>query len=1402
MESSPIVTMAPLKKITIKVKKPLVFTAQNHRRDILTNMLTFSKLTGQQLFTKLITDNKTHDDKRRQGWVFETICQIVVIMKLVAGLEYSQYCIGQLDSIRPIDNVKKILDIKVEGGGNNIVDFILKQGNDILPFSVKYKNGYTETDVTKIDSTCVQEKLNNKNCLIVKNKQDIRNHKFNNQNSVDKINLDIVISNNLLFDTVDIVTALQRFCNNFKNNQLDTEDFITFINENYLLSSKKNLIMKTHQKMTLKKFESDFNINKKKMWCIAHKPRSGKSITLLSLCKYLLSIKMNKILIMTSVPATIQSFIDDLETYIYFKNIPYKTQDKFDSIDTNYVGIVFCSVQFLKSDSKITDKKALLKRIGFDVIISDESHQGSSTDKTKKEIIDVDIDDIRKDTKVSIFASGTADKTRKYYGIKPSFVYEWEIDDEAKMKKLQCDVNNSDAIVYMTNKHGDKFLECYNDNTLNKNYKACPIQVLMKNTIPVSLINEINNYNKKNNTTFGYSCSSLFALSKEKKEKENKNYDDETRSINDKNYKEYEYVYKEEFELCKSTDGEDILKSFFENIISSNLMNDNTIMRQIEATQKAENSRYSKVGNPLLFIIYLPTHSGNNTISILQKTIKSFLERNDLWSKYNIEYSNSVDSTGSIKEEYNEYIKTIMTKTVKDGKRGCILLLGDKGSVGITYKDCDVTISLDDGHNLDNQKQRFSRALTENEGKTIGINVDMNIQRSYLLLADMFNKHRKITKTTHTNAEILNYLYSEKIFIFDPHHLKNGKMTSVEIMSYYNNEAKNMFDMIDDTPFLESIICDDEMHDYIKMEFIRNDTIKKAINIDLEGEQQDCPKGDRERTLIDGNGNERPGVIDGTEIEDQNAIIENLINQTYELCKSFLFPLLALLSRSYKINDFKEIFVNKKTANLLKNLLRDKKIDVEKDNYIIITNIMNNIIDNNAEIINNIREIYYIASHDKLRGLIEKHFIPTNEEKKNNAEIPTPVRLVDEMLNIIPNDFWTSPKKVFEPCCGKGNFVLGIFDKFYKGLKEEIPDEIERCKVIMTECLYYADLTTLNVFITTEILKCHIESYTGLKNLDYTFKNYTGDTLTLNIEEHFSVNEFDAVIGNPPYQPSSNGKKGGSSIWNEFVSISLSSLLRKGGYLVFVHPALWRKPENKLQKIMFSKQIHYLSIHNKVEGKKLFGATTRFDYYLLENKPAYKSTKVVFEDKKVYNVLINDKLPFIPNFGWSVFEKVLQKLNGNGIMVNGDSNCHTARTYVSKTEKIGHDFKLLNSISNTKGKTFCYSSKPHNIQLNKKVLFSNGETIVPFYDNGELGITQGGLYVLVNDELEGNKMISYLNTNLIVYLMRATKWSNFETCKQLFWYIPSPNNIDGNISNETVNSHYGLSQEDINTIII
>ena len=40
------------------------------------------------------------------------------------------------------------------------------------------------------------------------------------------------------------------------------------------------------------------------------------------------------------------------------------------------------------------------------------------------------------------------------------------------------------------------------------------------------------------------------------------------------------------------------------------------------------------------------------------------------------------------------------------------------------------------------------------------------------------------------------------------------------------------------------------------------------------------------------------------------------------------------------------------------------------------------------------------------------------------------------MLDKIPVEFWTSIKKVFEPCTGKGGFIIDIIDRFMNGLEK------------------------------------------------------------------------------------------------------------------------------------------------------------------------------------------------------------------------------------------------------------------------------------------------------------------------------------------------------------------------------
>ena len=1327
---------------------------------------------GKDLFELIMSDNNTSPDASRKGGLFEAIAEIMILIKCVNGINYTEILEGDLSASHKISNCKMMLNKKILQG-NNVSDITIKEGECLIAFSCKYnkdKISKKKTDANDLESTLKRHTSNYKVGLFVKDKNNISTSK---KNDIHNEVVDRIEANKLIFDEKDVIIALDTFRNKFIDNIMNVDAFIeTVINADYLLSSRKQLILKLHQKMTEIKFIKSYLTNHRKMWCIAHKPRSGKSITILTICKYLLESGLNKILIMTSVPATINNFVKDLEEYIDFKHINYKRQEDFESTDEDFKGIVFCSVQYLKTDGRIA-KKEILKRIGFELIVTDECHLGGSTDKTRSEIIDVEsdivesniVEDIRKEIKLSIFASGTADKTIRYYGIKPAEVFEWEIIDEGHMKNKK-----EENTKFMIQRHGPVFLECLENTTLNRDYSIHPAQVLMKYSIPDELIRDINKYNAKYGTNYGYNCSSLFALRKAKKKEPERDKDGKNKKTKDGN-DYYEYEYAEDFELCKDNDGKELLKGLFECIISKDPMKKDTItiMKYIETTQTSYSSRKSSTEKPLLFIVYLPTHTGNNTIASLQRTFKRFLHDNQLWSDYNIEYSNSSDNSSFVNEkEYNDEIAGYMEKTKRENKRGCILLLGNKGSVGITYHECDVTISLDDGHNLDNQKQRFSRALTDASGKTIGINVDMNIQRTYLYLIDMIHKHRKSTNTTMTNAEILQYLYEHNIFLFNPHQFNNGKCTTREIISYYEKESESILREIDDTQILKNIECDDTMRDLIQIDYQKS-IVAKRVNKELEGEQQECPKGDKTKIEIDSKevpgGEEAPGGEEVLTPEETKI----LINQTYELCKGFIFPLLSLVSRSSKISDFKELFVTEKIGDFLFSLLTYKIEQLNKDKYILIINIMNIIIDNNTEIVNNIREIYRVASPERLRELIAKHFIPTQEEKKGHAEVPTPVKLVETMLDIVPVNFWKTPQKVFEPCCGKGNFVLGIFDRFFKGLADMYPNVIERCRVIMTECIYYADLTTLNVFITTEIMKCHVQSTCVLNELDYDFNNYTGDTLKLNIKTAFQLDWFNAVIGNPPYNDDSGNKGKGHTLWTIFIEKSLQEWINLDGYLLFVNPSLWRQPEHPLQKIMKSKQIIYLEIHDEKDGVKTFNCNTRYDVYLIQNKPYDSNTTIKTQKGEIESIDLRE-WDFIPNFSFDVIGKIIKGSEKVNILESRSAYGHDKK-HVNKVEDKQFSFPVVYSVNRDNNATFHYSSINTNGHFGlSKVIFGSGATGFIVDKEGKYGLTQWATGIV--DDVENLEYIkTVLNSTKFKEIILATSVSKAEINRKILKYF-------------------------------
>ena len=56
--------------------------------------------------------------------------------------------------------------------------------------------------------------------------------------------------------------------------------------------------------------------------------------------------------------------------------------------------------------------------------------------------------------------------------------------------------------------------------------------------------------------------------------------------------------------------------------------------------------------------------------------------------------------------------------------------------------------------------------------------------------------------------------------------------------------------------------------------------------------------------------------------------------------------------------------------------------------------------------------------------------IKSKNRVRDNGEVFTPSWLVEDMLNLVSDEDWADPKKIFlEPACGNGNFLVAIYKK-------------------------------------------------------------------------------------------------------------------------------------------------------------------------------------------------------------------------------------------------------------------------------------------------------------------------------------------------------------------------------------
>jgi len=438
-------------------------------------------------------------------------------------------------------------------------------------------------------------------------------------------------------------------------------------------------------------------------------------------------------------------------------------------------------------------------------------------------------------------------------------------------------------------------------------------------------------------------------------------------------------------------------------------------------------------------------------------------------------------------------------------------------------------------------------------------------------------------------------------------------------------------------------------------------------------------------------------------------------------------------------------------------------------------------------------EFNKLRMDDKLE-FFKKYLTPSKDEVKLFGEVFTPIPLIEEMLDKLPEEVWTNPDlKWLDPANGIGNFPIVIYQRLMIGLENEIKDPEDRKRHILESMLYMVDISSKNTFICMNIFDPENK---------YKLNIYRGDFLNSDMNEVFGVEKFDVIVGNPPYQGKKlgGGAGSGNAIWHKFV-VKVFSVLNKNKYLCFIHPIDWRisinkKKIKKAQNELFNKQIIYLKT-----GLAPFNAGAFVDWYVIKNCNINSNTEIDFIDCKRHIRLSSNIYPLY-SYNNLITENIIHKIltdeyNGLNFRKSFGGLTILNKNYKKAEYKFAHGSQYVKD----KWKYFEY---PHINHFKQKVIMSAVRQFRPFYDDGNIGIGDHVHYILVKNKNEADFLISIINSKLSTFLQKIFS-TTFWDGKDSHWNNPYPiskiklyNKV---LENDTeIYKHFNLTQEEIDYI--
>lgn len=417
---------------------------------------------------------------------------------------------------------------------------------------------------------------------------------------------------------------------------------------------------------------------------------------------------------------------------------------------------------------------------------------------------------------------------------------------------------------------------------------------------------------------------------------------------------------------------------------------------------------------------------------------------------------------------------------------------------------------------------------------------------------------------------------------------------------------------------------------------------------------------------------------------------------------------------------------------------------------------------------------------EEIQSKIEEYLPVRKEEKDKFGEVFTPIDLINEMMENLSPIVWQNPSLIWlDPASGIGNFPMVVYNR----LMDSLPDTYNK-----DDIKYSTRCDKSNHILTKMIFMCEINA----KNVKIA-KDIFGQDANICccdfLEEdkwksQFGKTSFDIIIGNPPFSTCRENKLGTTAgrgiLWDKFIVKSLE-IINEGGYLGFITPPSWRKPENKLLvEMVRNNQMMYLHMFDKNQGKALFNIGVKVDLYIIKRNSHHTTTEIIDTQGITHHIDLSS-MRFIPNFAFDIISKII---TDNGIQVIYSTEYHGSKRVdienpkpnaIHRRQKQGvYKYPVIHSLTRKgleEGLLFTNDNTLAHFGVSKVVLNLNPNQYPVNDFQGKYGMSELSFGIPITSKKQGDDIIKAINTDGFRQFIKATVWNTFAIQYQTFRYI-------------------------------